>query len=210
MKITWYGHACMEIEEGGYRVVCDPFSPGSVPGMPDVKAVADAVFCSHGHDDHSCAKAVEKISSGSEPFRVTEIQTFHDDTEGSKRGKNTVYVFDTPAGLRAVHLGDLGHMLSEEALGKIGNPDVLMIPVGGFFTIDAKTAKNLCDRLRPRVVIPMHYRGKNFGYDVIAPVEDFLALWEPEMISCLPGQTAEITAETKPGVWVYTPPTETE
>lgn len=208
MKIIWHGHACMEIEEGGYRVVCDPFAPGSVPGIPDVKAKADAVYCSHGHDDHSCAKAVEIVSSGAMPFQLTDIPTFHDDAGGKKRGTNTVRVFDAPSGLRAVHLGDLGHMLSEAAIAAIGKPDVLMIPVGGFFTIDAKTAKALCDRLQPRVVIPMHYRGKGFGYDVIAPLEDFLALWAPEKITCLPGQTAEITTDTEPGVWVFTPPSE--
>lgn len=205
MKITWHGHACMEIEEGGYRVVCDPFAPGSVPGVPQVKAQADAVYCSHGHGDHNYGAAVEIISSGAEAFQMTEIPCFHDDAGGTQRGENVIRVFDTPAGLRAVHLGDLGHIPDESQVAAMANPDVLMIPVGGFFTIDAATAAEVCRLVNPKVIIPMHFSGAGFGYEVLAPVESFLGLFPAEQLCKVSGNVVEVTKDTLPGVVVFDP-----
>ena len=81
-------------------------------------------------------------------------------------------------GLRVLHMGDLGHMLSPEQLAALGRVDVLMIPVGGFYTIDARQAAELAKKIAPAVTVPMHYRGDGFGYDVIAPVGDFLRLMD--------------------------------
>ncbi|MBQ8974693.1 MAG: MBL fold metallo-hydrolase, partial [Oscillospiraceae bacterium] len=149
MKITWLGHACWRIEDGGYSVVIDPFSPGSVPGYPDVSAAADAVYCSHDHGDHNCKAAVSIVDSGAYPFEVKTVPSWHDDKGGTLRGYNIIHIFDAGF-MRVVHLGDLGHTLSDEQLSAIGTPDVLMIPVGGFYTIDAQTAKQTADRIGAR------------------------------------------------------------
>jgi len=204
MKVTWLGHSCFRVEADGKSVICDPYSPGSVPGLKPVAVSADGVTCSHGHGDHCYADGVS-LTGAALPFTVTTVDCFHDEAGGSQRGENRIHIFDLPDGLRAVHLGDLGHMLSPEQLAAVGKPDVLMIPVGGFFTIDARTAKELCDALQPRVIIPMHFRSAAFGYDIIAPVEDFTALFDPSRVTILPDSELTVTADTVPGVRVLTP-----
>lgn len=195
MKLTWFGHSCWKIEEGGYSVVIDPFAPGSVPGVPAVDTTADAVYCSHDHGDHNYVQGVRIVAGGAHPFRVKTVAAWHDDQEGTLRGYNTIHVIDVDD-LRLVHLGDLGHLLTEEQLSQIGSADVVMVPVGGFFTIDAATAKQTVDQLKAGVVLPMHYRGEGFGYDVIAPVEDFLALYGDRAVKRYDTNTLEITGDT--------------
>ncbi len=118
------------------------------------------MLTSHGHSDHNFVQAVTLSGAGIEsPFTVTEIHTWHDDEEGAARGENTITILEAD-GLRVVHLGDLGCRLQETQLKRLVDADAVMIPVGGFFTIDAAAAKELVLRLEARVVIPMHYRGK--------------------------------------------------
>ena len=171
MKLTWYGHACFLVETAEGSVVFDPYEPGSVPGLKLPPLTADAVVCSHGHHDHCYTAGV--TLSGKEPgFTLRRVDSFHDDCGGKKRGENRITVLESE-GLRLVHLGDLGHPLTEEQAAAIGTPDVLLIPVGGFYTIGPADAVKVVEQLRPRVTIPMHYRGRGFGYDVIGTVEDF-------------------------------------
>ena len=106
---------------------------------------------------------------------MTEIDSFHDGKHGLLRGKNTIYVVEAE-GKRVAHLGDLGHELKEKQLAALGSVDVLLIPVGGHYTIDAPTAHRTAEAVGARLTVPMHYRGAGFGYEVIGPVEDFLAL----------------------------------
>ena len=177
MKLTWYGHSCFLLETAEGSVVFDPYAPGSVPGLKLPPLRADAVLCSHGHRDHGFAVAVRL--SGKEPaFRVTKIDCFHDEKRGALRGVNTIHIVEAE-GRRIAHLGDLGHELSTEQLAALGRIDVLLIPVGGYYTIDAKTACRVAEAVGARLTVPMHYRGTGFGYDVIGPVEDFLRLREP-------------------------------
>lgn len=176
MILTWYGHSCFLLETAEGSVVFDPYAPGSVPGVELPPLTADAVLCSHGHRDHGFAGAV--TLSGREPtFRVTAIDSFHDDKHGLLRGKNKIYVVEAE-GRRVAHLGDLGHEPNEKQLVALGKIDLLLIPVGGHYTIDAKTADRTARAIGARLTVPMHYRGAGFGYDVIGPVEDFLALRE--------------------------------
>lgn len=176
MKLTWYGHACFLAETAAGSVVFDPYAPGSVPGLTLPPLRADAVVCSHGHRDHAHAAGV--TLSGRKPdFTIRAIPSFHDDRSGTLRGENRIHVLEAD-GLRLVHMGDLGHMLSEEQLAAVGKPDVLLIPVGGHYTIGPAEAEKLVRALRPRLTIPMHYRGEGFGYDVIGPVEDFTHLFD--------------------------------
>lgn len=175
MTLTWYGHSCFKLESAQGSIVLDPYEPGYVPGLALPEGLsADAVICSHGHGDHSYAAGVALTGHRTE-LSVERMETFHDEVQGAKRGRNTVTAV-TAEGMSIVHMGDLGHMLNAEQCASLAGADVLMIPVGGYYTIDARTAAALVRKLRPRIVIPMHYRGAGFGFDVLAGVEDFIAL----------------------------------
>ncbi len=200
MTITWLGHSCMKISENGYAVVCDPYSPAPPVGFGTICESADMVICSHEHDDHNYRNGVKLVASGAQPFEISFVDTFHDDKNGTLRGTNKVCVIKTPSGKTAVHLGDLGHIPSKAQLDAIGKPDVLMIPVGGFFTIDAKTAKKVCEMISPRVIIPMHYRGEGFGFDVLGTVEEFTKLFGESAVTYYDANSLEINDKMPAGV----------
>ena len=173
VKIEYYGHSCFRLSWQGQRIVLDPYGDDTVPGLPRLRTEAEFVYCSHGHRDHNAAECV-KLLPGAEPlFALEELETDHDDAGGTKRGKNTVRIF-TFGSVRIAHLGDLGRLLTQREKQALRGLDVLMIPVGGFFTIDAAQAQEIVDALQPETIIPMHYRTESSGYDVIAPLEDFL------------------------------------
>lgn len=176
MKLIWHGHSCFELITAEGSVVFDPYAPGSVPGLRLPPLTADLVLCSHGHRDHGYTRGV-RLSGKEAGFSVTKIPCFHDDREGSLRGENLIHVIESE-GLRIAHLGDLGHMLSAGQLKALGRPDVLLLPVGGHYTIGPDTAAALAKTVGARITVPMHYRGVGFGYDVIGPVEDFTARME--------------------------------
>ena len=144
---------------------------------------------------------MELTPRGDSPFTVQTVETFHDDKGGTLRGTNTVHVL-AAEGLRVVHLGDLGHELSGEQIAPLRGCDALLIPVGGFYTIDAETAKRVADAIAPRVIVPMHYRHGSHGYDVIATVEDFLRLYPADEVHCLDGSSFELTPDAPRGVIV--------
>ena len=173
MTITWLGHACFLIETAEGSLVLDPYEPGSVPGLRLPALTADAVVCSHGHHDH-CYEAGVRLTGAKPGFTLRELPCFHDDRQGALRGANRITILEAE-GLRLAHLGDLGHPLTPQQRAELGQLDVLLIPVGGHYTIDAAEAAALTAALRPRLTIPMHYRGEGFGYDVIGTVEDFTA-----------------------------------
>lgn len=174
MTITWYGHACFKLESACGSIVFDPYAPGKVPGWKLPALTADTVVCSHGHTDHNWA---EGVAPTGRPFtgRITQIPSFHDDQGGALRGENTITLVEAEE-LRAVHMGDIGCALTAEQIAVLGRVDVLMIPVGGHYTVDAAQAWEIVKALGPSIVIPMHYRGRGFGFDVIGPVEPFLKL----------------------------------
>ena len=174
MKLTWYGHSCFLVESADGSVVFDPYAPGSVPGWELPRLTADAVVCSHGHRDHGWAEGVA-LSGGAFTGKLEQLPTFHDDRQGALRGPNTVTVLQSE-GIRLCHMGDIGCALTAEQIAALGRVDVLLIPVGGHYTVDAPLAWEITKAIAPKLVIPMHYRGKGFGYDVIGPVESFLAL----------------------------------
>ena len=193
MKLTWLGHSCFLLEQDGYRIVTDPYT--GVEGYPPLSVSAHAVCCSHHHFDHDAVDAVTMLPPVKSPFTVREVETCHDEQGGTLRGSNTVRVF-TAGGVSVVHLGDLGHQLSAEQLEAIGSVDAVLVPVGGVYTVDAAGAKAVCDALRPRCVIPMHYHHAPYGLPNVAGVEDFLALWPAAQIQRLSGPSFEVTADT--------------
>ena len=173
IDIAYCGHACFLLDVNGYRIVLDPYADGSIPGLPKLKLDAEAVYCSHGHHDHNYVEAVRLTGiDKTAPYTLEEIVTPHDDQNGKLRGMNTVRIFNFE-GLRVAHLGDLGCYPSEELLKKLQFADCLLIPVGGFYTIDAATARDIVEAVQPRVTVPMHYRTDNTGFDRIAHINDF-------------------------------------
>ena len=200
MKLIWNGHSCFTLEAAGDTLVIDPYLDDSVPGLSHLRLRADRVYCSHDHRDHGGTEVVE-LTGRTPSIQVEQLHTWHDDQQGAKRGSNIIHIFQAE-GLRVAHLGDLGCELEPEQLEALKNLDALMIPVGGFYTIDAAQAKALVEQLKPRVTVPMHYRGENFGYDVIGPLEDYLKLCSdvvryPDNVLTLdrdtPAQTAVLT-----------------
>lgn len=201
MKITYLGHSCFKLESQGYSIVLDPYQDGKVPGYQPVRETADQVLCSHGHGDHCGVENVALRQGGTSPFTVETIETWHDDQQGALRGQDTIHILDDGQ-CRVAHLGDLGCELSPEQVDRLHGLTALMIPVGGYYTIDAVQASRLADELDPTVVIPMHYRGEGFGYDVIGPVEAFTAL--RAHVAAYPS-TLELTPETAKQTAVLTP-----
>jgi L-ascorbate metabolism protein UlaG (beta-lactamase superfamily) len=173
---------------GSTTIVIDPWNDDLGYPKPDV--APDAIVASHDHSDHCntglCGGAPKVIRCLAQdgkvwanvdervgPFHVTGVATYHDTEQGGARGKNTVTVFEAE-GLRVVHLGDLGHLLSDEQMRAIGRADVLMIPVGGHFTIGPKEAETVIAQLSPRVVVPMHFKTEVNASWPIGTLEDFL------------------------------------
>ncbi len=174
MRITWLGHSCFKIEDGGPTIILDPYKDGSVAGYRDIREKADLVLCTHEHGDHSGRETVEITGNSAENVKVTKIDTYHDHHHGKHRGRNTIYILET-GGYRIAHLGDLGCHPSGDQMAMLKNLDLLLIPVGGHFTIDAREAADLVKELAPATAVPMHYRDdeKGFGYDVIGTVDEF-------------------------------------
>ncbi len=199
MKLIWHGHSCFTLDTAQGSVTIDPFQDNYVPGLGAIRPVSDAVFCSHGHGDHHGPEAVT-LTGRDCGVGVETISTWHDEVEGAKRGSNLIHIFSAE-GMRVVHLGDLGCDLTREQIDSLSGADVLLIPVGGTYTITAPQAREIASQISPRIIIPMHYRGENFGFDVLTPVEDFLALCS-ETIKVLDSNTAEITPDTPAGVIV--------
>lgn len=178
MEITYVGHACFLIKfDTGLTVCFDPYKDGSVPGLAATDVEADEVFCSHSHSDHCDYESVmptETPYSGREP-EIDILKTFHDDVQGAARGRNNITIVKVGKE-KAVHMGDIGCELSEEQIDRIKGCDLLMIPVGGFFTINCRQAYRMCNQICPKAVIPMHYSGRTFGYDQISGREEFVEL----------------------------------
>ena len=181
MIIQHIAHAEFLIEtESGMRIATDPYGEGC--GYPVKKLRADTALVSHDHFDHNAVENLEGLQTvvdragtftPAAGIRVTALESFHDDENGSKRGKTLLFLVEAE-GLRIVHLGDLGCMLNEEQIRLLKQPDVLMIPVGGFYTIDGKTAWEIAKKLQPVVTLPMHYRTAfNADWPISGP-ENFL------------------------------------
>ena len=177
MKLDYLGHSCFKLESNEFASVFDPYAPGSVPGLKDLNVTANLVLCSHKHGDHGCVEAVKINTAYFNPYKITQIKCYHDDVLGQKRGSNIIHIVENE-NLKVVHLGDLGHELDDELVKDLENTDLLLIPVGGCYTIDSEVAKRIVDKVNPRCVIPMHYRNAKSGYDELDVVDTFLAHFE--------------------------------
>lgn len=180
MKIKWLGHASFLITaDDGTKIISDPFGKYDGLDYAPINESADIVLVSHTHGDHHGGKVQgnpqEVAKAGITTVKGIEfrgISSYHDQSGGKERGENTIFRFSID-GITICHLGDLGHILADKEVGEIGNVDILLIPVGGFYTIDAREATQVCDQIKPRVIIPMHVSNKKCRFP-IAPVEEFL------------------------------------
>lgn len=183
MDIYFLGHSSFRIVGKDTTLVTDPFD-SSMVGIKYPSVEANIVTISHNHEDHNATgnvSNIHKVINGPGEYEInkisiTGISSYHDDKKGAERGKNTIYVIEMD-GLRLVHLGDLGHKLSDSEVESLGDVDILMIPVGGIYTIDHRTAAEIVKSIEPRVIIPMHYKtaehdAKTFAD--LAPVEEFI------------------------------------
>lgn len=212
MLIKHIGHAEFLIEtESGVRIVTDPYDASC--GYPLRKVTADVALISHHHHDHDAVENLKGepriIDTAGENtpesgVKITALRGFHDDAGGSKRGETLLFLIETE-GLRIVHLGDLGCALDEEQAKALKAPDVLMIPTGGFFTIDAAQAKATAELLGARIILPMHYRTEyNSGWP-IADAEAFLSQYDPADI-CRGAEALRVTKadmECQPKIVIF-------
>jgi len=164
MEINYLGHAAFRIRGKSTTVVTDPYAPEHV-GLKFPKHIAaDIVTVSHDHPDHNAIHQIEGaayVVNGPGEYEIKGVgiiglSTFHDEEKGAKRGKNTIYRIEMD-GLSIVHLGDLGHTLSVAEVDSLGGVDILMIPVGGLYTIDPAAAVAVINEIEPSIVLPMHY-----------------------------------------------------
>jgi L-ascorbate metabolism protein UlaG (beta-lactamase superfamily) len=181
MKIKWLGHSCFLVTStGGVRIIIDPYAVDGGINYAPIEETADIVVVTHGHADHSNVSAVQgkpEVIKGNgtktaQGIQFRGIASYHDASQGTQRGPNTIFCF-TVDDIKLCHLGDLGHVLSPGQVNEIGAVDILFIPVGGFYTIDSSIASQVCDQLKPKLVIPMHFKTPKCAYP-IAGVEDFL------------------------------------
>lgn len=177
MDITFLGHSSFKLKGRSGTVITDPFDP-AMTGLKFPPNEADIVSISHDHSDHNQAllvAGVKKVITGPGEYEIMGISiigfpSYHDEKEGSLRGKNTIYVYEMD-GLRLAHLGDLGHKLSGETVEDMGRIDILMIPVGGEFTIGPNEATSLVQAIEPTVVIPMHFQTPGLRTETFSKLE---------------------------------------
>jgi L-ascorbate metabolism protein UlaG (beta-lactamase superfamily) len=168
MIITWLGHSAFKLQGKGnsevITIVCDPFQPEKT-GLKLPRLEADIVTISHDHDDHNNVQAVKgdpHIITGAGEYEIKGVfiegvPSYHDDEKGAKRGGNIIYRFEIED-LSITHLGDLGTELDNKQLSSLEGTDILLVPVGGIYTINAAKAVSVINQIEPRIVIPMHYQ----------------------------------------------------
>jgi L-ascorbate metabolism protein UlaG (beta-lactamase superfamily) len=188
MNVQWYGHSCFLLtDSAGKRLLIDPYNDSV--GYPVVPIEADVVVSTHRHLDHAYFNRVrgdyvlcnEASRYEAEGFSIEGIACFHDDVQGAKRGNNIIFVIER-GGVRVAHCGDLGHLLEKKHLDRLQNIDLLMLPVGGYYTIDAEFAKQVAEQIKPAHILPMHFRLPGSKQPITGP-EPFLGLFSGQDVA---------------------------
>jgi L-ascorbate metabolism protein UlaG (beta-lactamase superfamily) len=210
LQIRWHGHSCFGITNE-ITLVTDPHDGKSI-GIHAPNVTGDIVLVSHDHYDHNSIKSVEKEGSkvitdtrkrNISNVEIKGIESFHDECCGEKRGSNIIYKF-TMEDITFCHMGDLGHDLDEETVQKIGDVDILFIPIGGTFTLDAKQAWRIIKKVKPRIAVPMHYKIGGLSLPITG-MEPFLEKSNYEILKV--GNEIDIEKEDlpeEPEVWTFT------
>ena len=206
MKIKWYGHAAFALTTSqGVKIIIDPYEPGAFGGAlayGKITDEADIVLSSHVHDDHNYIKDIKgpfvlinrQGRYEEKGITIRAVPTFHDPSGGNERGENLIFIVNADD-MTVVHAGDLGHTLDAEGIKNVGRVDVLFLPVGGLYTIDATEATKVTEDLNPLVTIPMHFKTEKCSFP-IAVVEEFTK--GKERVRLLGEAEVEITRETLP------------
>lgn len=205
MKAKWYGHSAFKLTTArGVRLIIDPYEPGFGGALTygAITDEADLVLTSHDHGDHSYVREIKgkftridkEGSYDVAGVKISAIPCFHDPSKGKERGNNLIFVIEAD-NVRIAHVGDLGHPLDAATLQKIGPVDVLLLPVGGFYTIDANVATEVMHAINPKITIPMHYKTEKCGFP-ITTVDDFLK--GKKGVKRLDASELEVTKETLP------------
>ncbi|MBE3575372.1 MAG: MBL fold metallo-hydrolase [Firmicutes bacterium] len=226
LGLGWLGHSSFVLQFGETQVVTDPFDQRV--GYPVPKLHPDIVTVSHEHFDHNNISQMPpqaQVLRGLDPHtqdwaqiggtyggvRIQTFPSYHDAQKGAQRGKNAIFAFSWK-GLKVAHLGDLGHVLGPDEAAALGPVDILMIPVGGYFTIDAAAAQRVVAQLRPRIAIPMHYRTSFVTNLPIAPVDEFLRgqknvrrlASRPQALTAAQVEPGQLPEQTE--IWVFPDP----
>lgn len=197
MKLTWLGHSSFLLEEStGTRIVTDPYN-GSNVGYDMPKIGADIVTVSHSHGDHNNLSAVEgnpTVINRAGAYEIGGVhilsrRTYHDDQKGAKRGENLVFKYRMD-GVDVCHMGDIGEDCNAMLVESLMPVNVLLIPIGGNYTVDAAEAKEYVDKIMPDVVVPMHYKTKDCDMD-IDKLSEFLDLFDDDCVEYVEGCTVE-------------------
>lgn len=214
LRVEWFGHSYFTVAYEGYTIAIDPHDGGSL-NLPEYRVRADAVLVTHNHYDHN---AVEMVEAGEVvrwrrgrfrlgPFTVEGVLSYHDKSRGELRGENTLYRLEAGP-YTIVHAGDLGHVPGEELLQKLRGVSILMIPVGGVYTIDAEEAWEIISKTQPSLVIPMHY-WVPYSTLPLDPLDKFLAVSKARRIR-LDSRVLEVgegELPEKTTIVVFPPPT---
>jgi len=201
MKIKWLGHSSFLLEnERGIKIVTDPFDETLGYKVPRMRA--EIVTVSHEHFDHNYVRGVRGrpvvfkgiVNRESHKMEFRGVSSYHDSVYGAKRGPNTIFVIKAE-GLNLCHLGDLGHLLSKDKLAEIGPVDVLFIPVGGFYTINYIQATQIIEDIKPKIIIPMHYKTETIKLS-LDPVDPFLS--NKDNVKRLESNELEVRKNTLP------------
>ena len=217
--LQYLGHSCFLLELDGIHFLLDPYSPRV--GYGELEVEADVITVSHEHMDHNYVEAApgarvirgltadglgwEDVSVSLGRVRITGLPTYHDDASGRLRGRNMAFIFQLDD-LKVVHLGDLGHFLNETQAEKLQGVDLLLVPVGGHYTIDARQARELIEVLDPAIAVPMHCRTeatRNWPMELVKEFteqEDGVKKIDPGMVILKPEDWPE-----KGEIWVLEP-----
>ncbi|UCF49874.1 MAG: MBL fold metallo-hydrolase [Thermoplasmatales archaeon] len=210
LQIRWHGHACFEITND-LTLVTDPHDGKSI-GIPAPTVSGDIILVSHDHYDHNSVKSVEKEDSkvvtdtrkrNISNIEIYGVDSFHDESKGAKRGNNIMYRFNVDE-IKFCHLGDLGHDIDDEAVKQIGDVDILFVPVGGTFTVDDKKSWDVINKIKPRIIVPMHYKIGGLSLP-IAGIDPFLEQTKHKIIHV--GNEIDIEKDDLPQdteIWTFT------
>jgi L-ascorbate metabolism protein UlaG (beta-lactamase superfamily) len=214
-KLRWFGQSFFQLETpGGKKIV---FDPHTIPAFGRPVVAADLICVSHEHDDHNVVTAIEghktarvfhglkstkgrtdwdRVDEKVGTIRVRNMPTYHDNENGFTRGKTSLFVIEAD-GLTFAHLGDIGHELNDEQLKVLGKVDVLMLPIGGTYTINGEQAKKIVAAVKPRLhVVPMHYGVP--GYNDLNGADEFLDAQPLKVTRQLASNELSIAADAKP------------
>lgn len=208
IKIRWHGHACFEISNSK-TIVIDPHDGASI-GIEPPRVKADVILVSHEHYDHNKVKAVEKKGSivvresrEIDGIIIEAFKAYHDNSKGSKRGEIKIFKIEYN-GFKICHLGDLGHVLDDELIEKLGEIDILFIPVGGIFTIDGGEAMEIIKKIDTKVIVPMHYKIEGLSLP-INRLDEFIEMAKDYKIENIENEI-EIEKEDLPSqkeIWIF-------